>query len=68
MANRRIEITAFRHRVVIATGKSEVENSDDQIEMLNAVLLESVDLESARGQEILIDVIRILERQVKHRG
>jgi hypothetical protein len=68
MASRRIEITAFRHRVIIASDNRELERSTDEIEMLDTDLQESVDLDSTEGQEILGETIRILEMQLKHRG
>ena len=69
---RRIEITAFRRRVTIVSGESLADNQSAQTE--TDVWLEETDspdtieTESAEGQEILIEAVRVLEQKLSDRA
>ena len=69
---RRIEITAFRRRVTIVSGESLADNQSAQTE--TEVWLEETDspdtieTESAEGQEILIEAVRVLEQKLSERA
>ena len=69
---RRIEITAFRRRVTIVSGESLADNQSVQTE--TDVWLEETDspntieTESAEGQEILIEAVRVLEQKLSDRA
>lgn len=58
---RRIEITAFRRRVQIVSGETK---SDEEICLNDAETREAIELESAEGQRILTEAVRILEENL----
>jgi len=58
---RRIEITAFRRRVQIVSGEIK---SDEEIRLNDAETQEAIALESAEGQRILAEAVRLLEENL----
>jgi uncharacterized protein YuzE len=66
---RRIEISAFRRRLTIVSG-----NFSSNIEMGENVCIEdpesgeSIAIESAEGQRILLEAVRLLEVQLAKRS
>lgn len=61
--NRRIEITAFRHRIMIA-GDQQLSRPPDGVVVRDAETDESVDLHSTEGRQLLTEVIRILQNSL----
>ena len=63
---RRIEITAFRRRITIVSGVSEtpVVQPDEDVCINDADSSETIEFESAEGQRILIEVVRLLEKKL----
>ena len=63
---RRIEITAFRRRVQIISGVSNIADakSDEEICVSDADSQEAIQLESAEGQRILLEAMRLLEEKL----
>ena len=62
---RRIEITAFRRRVTIVSGKpaADTQNSED-VGINDDDTQEPIDPESAEGQRILLEAVRLLEEKL----
>jgi len=65
---RRIEITAFRRRVTIISGNSPADTADAEIWLNDADSSETIEPESADGQEILIEAVRLLEEKLSIQG
>ena len=69
---RRIEITAFRRRVTIVSGESLADNQSAQKETdvwLNETdSPNNIEIESAEGQEILIEAVRVLEQKLSDKA
>ena len=64
---RRIEITAFRRRVIIVSGKPDADaQSDSTVCIKDADLPETIELESAEGQRILAEALRLLEEKLSN--
>lgn len=59
---RRIEITAFRRRVTIISG-AEIQTGE-KVCINDAETQETIEPESAEGQEILIEAVRLLEAKL----
>lgn len=69
---RRIEITAFRRRVMISSGEfrfdltneSSAPPAADEVRLCDEDLGDSIDLESVEGQQMLADVVRLLQQKL----
>ena len=65
---RRIEITAFRRRAVIVSGESPTDDQSAQTEsgirLSDADSSETIKPESAEGQRILVEALRVLEEKI----
>jgi len=62
---RRIEITAFRRRVTIVSGEPATDRQTNEgVCINNADSQETITPESAEGQEILIEAVRLLEEKI----
>ena len=68
---RRIEITAFRRRVMISSGEFRLGLADessapaaDEVRLCDADLGESIDLESVEGQQMLAETVRLLQQKL----
>lgn len=63
---RRIEITAFRRRVTIVSGESNIADakSAEEIRLNDADSQKAIELESAEGQRILMEAVRLLEEKI----
>ncbi len=61
---RRIEITAFRRRVTIVSGTSPADTADAEVWLNDADSSETIEPESAEGQRILIEAVRLLEEKL----
>ena len=62
---RRIEITAFRRRITIVSGKPISENTDADVCPNNADTQEAIETESAEGQRLLSETVRLLEEKTR---
>ncbi|MGB7210487.1 MAG: hypothetical protein WBD27_17670 [Pyrinomonadaceae bacterium] len=58
---RRIEITAFRRRVIIVSGDPISETGVVDVSVNDADSQETIETGSKEGQEILIEAVRLLE-------
>ncbi len=58
---RRIEITAFRRRVMIVSGEPMAETGEVDVSVNDADSQETIETGSEEGQEILIEAVRLLE-------
>ena len=65
---RRIEITAFRRRVTIVSGVSETADTqpDEDVCINDADSSETIEFESAEGQRILTEAVRLLEEKLSN--
>ncbi len=64
---RRIEITAFRRRVTIVSGSPTADTqTDDDVCINDADSLETIETESAEGQRILTEALRLLEEKLNN--
>lgn len=65
---RRIEITAFRRHVTIISGESSAgnqsANTDAGVFLEDAGSPEAIDADSAEGQRILTEAMRLLEEKL----
>jgi hypothetical protein len=62
---RRIEITAFRRRVTIVSRQTSADSTTIQDVCINGVdSPEKVEMESAEGQQILIEAVRLLKEKL----
>ena len=62
---RRIELTMFRRRVTIISGKQPADTQEIKDICINNVdSQESITLESAEGQRILIETLHLLEEKI----
>ncbi len=61
---RRIEITAFRRRITIVSCAVATNNTDADVRLNNAKTQEAIELESAEGQRILLEAVRLLEEKL----
>lgn len=68
---RRIEITAFRRKVMISSGEFKLKLSDEnsgptagEVRLCDADLGESIDLESVEGQQMLAETVRLLQQKL----
>lgn len=70
--NRRIEITAFRRRVTIISGEIPAANqsvqTDAGIWLNDSDSPDTIETESAEGQEILIEAVRVLEQKLSEQA
>ena len=68
---RRIEITAFRRRVTIISGKltadKSEERTDEGVWLNDADTQEAIEAESAEGRQILTEALRVLEEKLAER-
>lgn len=70
---RRIEITAFRRRVQIVSSVNQPsDDADEQNErdiwVNDAGTQETFEMESAEGQEILIEAVRLLKEKISEQA
>ena len=67
--HRRIEITAFRRRVIIVSGGKPINNpqTDESVCINDADTNEAIELESDEGQRILLKTVRLLEEKLAHK-
>ena len=65
---RRIEITAFRRRVTIVSGTSPTNTADAEVWLNDADSSEVIEPDSAEGQEILIEAVRLLEKKLSEQA
>ena len=65
---RRIEITAFRRRVTIVSGKPPADNADAEVWLNNADSSETIEPDSAEGQRILIEALHLLEEKLSNQA
>jgi hypothetical protein len=66
---RRIEITAFRRRITIVSGEPSAETKTDEKVCINdADSQETIKTESAEGQQILLEAVRLLEEKLEQSG
>ncbi len=69
---RRIEITAFRRRVTIISGESLANNQSAQTKthvwLDEADSPNKIEIQSAEGQEILIEAVRVLEQKLSEQA
>ena len=63
---RRIEITAFRRRVTIVSGTSPADTADAEVWLNDADSSETIEPDSAEGQRILIEAVRLLEEKLSN--
>lgn len=65
---RRLEITAFRHRVTIVSGAADAnfdeEQNDTGVRLRDVDSSKTIEPESNEGQEILIEAIRLLKEKI----
>lgn len=63
---RRIEITAFRRRVTIVSGKTAAGGSptNQDVYINDADSSETFETESAEGQQILLEAVRLLKEKL----
>ncbi len=64
---RRIEITAFRRRVTIVSGNLPADNAAAEVLLNDADSSETIEMDSAEGQHILIEAQRLLEEKLSNR-
>ena len=68
---RRIEITAFRRRVTIVSGKltadKSEERTDEGVWLNDADTQETIEAESEEGRQILTEALRVLEEKLAER-
>ena len=62
---RRIEITAFRRRVTIVSGTSSADTAVE-VWLNDADSSETIEFESAEGQRILTEAVRLLEEKLSN--
>ena len=69
---RRIEITAFRRRVIIVSGESSAVHQSAQpeaeVQLSDTDSLEAIETDSAEGQRILIEAVRLLEEKLNNQA
>lgn len=65
---RRIEITAFRRRVTIVSGNSPADNADAEVWLNDTDSSEKIEPDSAEGQRILIEAVRLLEQKLSDKA
>lgn len=58
---RRIEITAFRRRITIVSGEP---TTDEKVCINDTDSSETINTESAEGQRILLEAVRLLEEKL----
>ncbi|HEY0457707.1 MAG TPA: hypothetical protein VGC97_01070 [Pyrinomonadaceae bacterium] len=61
---RRIEITAFRRRVTIVSGLTDETQTGKDVCINNADTNTVIEPESAEGQRILLEAVRLLEQKL----
>ena len=67
---RRIEITAFRRRVTIVSGEPNITDTqaDEDVCINDTDSQETITMESAEGQRILIEAVRLLEEKLSNQA
>ena len=67
---RRLEITAFRRRVTIVSGGSAANKTEtgEEVSISHADTQETIDPDSAEGQRILLEAVRLLEEKLAKAG
>ncbi|MCY7345140.1 MAG: hypothetical protein LH614_02885 [Pyrinomonadaceae bacterium] len=64
---RRIEITAFRRRIIIVSGESAAAAPPNSSVCINdAYSSETIEAKSAEGRRILIEAVRLLEEKLSN--
>ncbi len=63
---RRLEITAFRRRVTVIAGDVSIaeDQSLEDVRISNTDTQTTIEPESAEGQRILLDAVRLLEEKL----
>jgi hypothetical protein len=61
---RRIEITAFRQRVMIVSGDPVAETGDGDVSVNDDDSRDVIEIASEEGQERLIEAARLLEEKI----
>lgn len=61
---RRIEITAFRRRIMIVSGDPMAESGHVNVSVNDADSPEMIETGSQEGQAILIEAVRLLEEKI----
>ena len=62
---RRIEITAFRRRVTVVSGNSPADSTEVWLDDTDSSA--TINTDSAEGQEILFEAVRLLEEKLANR-
>lgn len=62
--HRRIEIIAFRRRVLIVSGYPNADVGEVNVSVNDADSQETIETASEEGQEILIEAVRLLEETI----
>lgn len=65
---RRIEITAFRRRVMIASGGTSGETGEASVSLNDTDSNEFIETASDQGQQILLEAIRLLKERITRRA
>ena len=66
MVNRRIEITAFCHRVLIrCADKFDTAMTTDRFTITDTASLDPIDSSSAEGRKIVEEVIKLLQERLR---
>ncbi len=61
---KRIEITAYRRRVLVVSGDPMVDGGEVDVSVNDAESQETIETGSEEGQDILIEAIRVLEETI----
>jgi hypothetical protein len=62
--HRRIEITAFRRRILIVSGDPKAETSEVDVSVNDADSQETIPIGSQEGQAILMEAVQMLEETI----
>ena len=65
--HKRIEITAFRRRVLLVTGEAATDAGSIDVLFNDPDTQYTVDTGADEGQEILVEAVRLLEEQIRER-
>jgi len=63
---RRIEITAFRRRVIVGWGSFPVDITEAEVSLNGTDSIETIRTDSAEGQRILMEAVRLLEEKMSN--
>lgn len=62
--HKRIEITAFRRRVMIVSGEQVAASDVGDLQKTHGDTQENIESDSAEGQEILLEAIQLMKRSL----